>query len=489
MAVDILGQTWSISQKGQDIITENNTVNDKATLLKNALNSDLKEIGSPVLAKNANKANISQVVLQIQKIRNVSAPKANENSQAAPRMLKLMLTDGDTYIQAVETAPIPSLNRDKTPPGSKLLIHSAKICSGYVLLDSSNCSLLGGQVPALCEKWELAKSVKHQSRQNASSDGPPAWVNFGGKIQVEVQDKQFKSLETKSQEAKENSKFDLQRQDAIAEAASGAVKKVFGGGSKQPVQPAFNPRAKKSNEFPVRDKRNMKMKTGNGKEMEEKLQKPLEKVSLFDFLEDKLPPNENPGNDISQEPFKPHPNNNIQRNTPTNYQNNRYHNPYVNAKVTGNNSEYQNNSSRWKSGAYPNKQAEKDKPEKNPEINGLSNSFGKMSLNSQFASRSLKQHLNLGPQKKNNAAESVNTSATWKVGDDCVAKYWEDGKYYNANITAVTDTTCVVKFKGYGNIEEVLKTDCLPVSSEANKKSHYTGPMEFRRNTRTYRRQ
>jgi tudor domain-containing protein 3 len=166
MAVDILGQTWSISQKGQDIITENNTVNDKATLLKNALNSDLKEIGSPVLAKNANKANISQVVLQIQKIRNVSAPKANENSQAAPRMLKLMLTDGDTYIQAVETAPIPSLNRDKTPPGSKLLIHSAKICSGYVLLDSSNCSLLGGQVPALCEKWELAKSVKHQSRQN-----------------------------------------------------------------------------------------------------------------------------------------------------------------------------------------------------------------------------------------------------------------------------------------------------------------------------------
>jgi hypothetical protein len=63
MAVDILGQTWSISQKGQDIITENNTVNDKTTLLKNALNSDLKEIGSPVLAKNANKANISQVMV------------------------------------------------------------------------------------------------------------------------------------------------------------------------------------------------------------------------------------------------------------------------------------------------------------------------------------------------------------------------------------------------------------------------------------------
>lgn len=55
---------------------------------------------------------------------------------------------------------------------------------------------------------------------------------------------------------------------------------------------------------------------------------------------------------------------------------------------------------------------------------------------------------------------------TWnfKVGDRCLAKYWEDEKYYNAEIQAVTDKTCVVHFMEYGNFEEVLHTDCLPLT-------------------------
>jgi len=48
-------------------------------------------------------------VVQIQKIRNVSAPKANEESRTAPRMLKLTLTDGHTSCQAVELESIPAL--------------------------------------------------------------------------------------------------------------------------------------------------------------------------------------------------------------------------------------------------------------------------------------------------------------------------------------------------------------------------------------------
>ena len=50
-----------------------------------------------------------KIVVQIQKIRNVSAPKANEESRSAPRMLKLTLTDGHTCCQAVELESIPSL--------------------------------------------------------------------------------------------------------------------------------------------------------------------------------------------------------------------------------------------------------------------------------------------------------------------------------------------------------------------------------------------
>ena len=42
-------------------------------------------------------------VLQLQKIRNVSAPKDNEESQYAPRLMKLVLTDGHITCSAVET--------------------------------------------------------------------------------------------------------------------------------------------------------------------------------------------------------------------------------------------------------------------------------------------------------------------------------------------------------------------------------------------------
>lgn len=41
-------------------------------------------------------------ILQVQKIRNVSAPKDNEESQAAPRLLKLTLTDGHNSCSGVE---------------------------------------------------------------------------------------------------------------------------------------------------------------------------------------------------------------------------------------------------------------------------------------------------------------------------------------------------------------------------------------------------
>lgn len=52
----------------------------------------------------------------------------------------------------------------------------------------------------------------------------------------------------------------------------------------------------------------------------------------------------------------------------------------------------------------------------------------------------------------------------FKVGDRCLAKYWEDEKYYNAEIQAVTEKTCVVHFFEYGNFEEILHGDCLPIT-------------------------
>jgi hypothetical protein len=35
-------------------------------------------------------------------------------------------------------------------------------------------------------------------------------------------------------------------------------------------------------------------------------------------------------------------------------------------------------------------------------------------------------------------------------------------QYYNAEVTGVSERTCVVRFVEYGNYEEVLQDDCIP---------------------------
>lgn len=78
-----------------------------------------------------------------------------------------------------------------------------------------------------------------------------------------------------------------------------------------------------------------------------------------------------------------------------------------------------------------------------------------------------------------------------------MAKYWEDNQYYNADVTAVSATTCVVQFKDFDNYEEVLQLDCLPITEDlapsfgnqrhdqrpnrSQRHDNYSGGMEFRR--------
>ncbi|KAJ8937080.1 hypothetical protein NQ318_018015, partial [Aromia moschata] len=198
---------------------------------------------------------------------------------------------------------------------------------------------------------------------SASDDGPPPWVNFGNKIQTSSQDSDFKSLGTKNKEVnKDNSEFDLQRQGAIAEATTGAVKKIFGGRVKQNVQPVIL------------------LKHTHTRKNQENVSK---------FVESQ--------NKLTQREYQSY-----------NQQNKR---------------DYKQNS------------------------------------------------------------------------------YNKSERFYNAVITAITDKTYAVKFKGYGNIEEVLKTDCLPVTASYNRQNYgndqqnrrsdngkpYSGSMEFRRSARNYK--
>ncbi|KAM7354794.1 tudor domain containing 3 isoform 2-T2 [Cochliomyia hominivorax] len=174
-------------------------------------------------------------------MRNISAPKANEESTTVPRFLQLELSDGANTIAALEFERIASLNLN-VPPGTKLFFKAEKLklLNGFIVLKSSDIQVLGGKVEVLVEKWEVARQMLKYARSNrrlSGSGGPPPWIAFGKRIDghkdVLPTDKNFKSLQAaneKDKNSKENDEFNASRSQAIAEAAKAGQKKVFGGG-------------------------------------------------------------------------------------------------------------------------------------------------------------------------------------------------------------------------------------------------------------------
>lgn len=129
---------------------------------------DLRDIGDAALPEDFTKDPSkleSPVVVQIQKIRNVSAPKANEESSSAPRMLKLTLHDGKSICTGLETSPISFLSIN-TPPGTKLLLSNEglEVCHGVIWLVPNVITVLGGKVSHMIEKWELNRSLAKHTR-------------------------------------------------------------------------------------------------------------------------------------------------------------------------------------------------------------------------------------------------------------------------------------------------------------------------------------
>ncbi|CAH1105548.1 unnamed protein product [Psylliodes chrysocephalus] len=637
----ILGNEWHISSTGNEILTESGSIKDKQQIYNVALNTDLKEICKPVLHEFTNET--PKIILQIHKIRNISAPKANEESQVAPRLLKFTLTDGETYIQAFELVQLGGVSLKNTFPGTKLLLENARISSGYLLLTPQNCKVLGGKVVHLYEKWEITKSVQ-KNRKNIvdDEDGPPPWVNFGTKIKIGHQENNFKSLVDKTKESKESSEFDQQRQDAIAEAASGAIRKVFSGRVRQNVQVQSTNKKIPERTRERKDGGKFRGKTlVREKDNDERIEKPSEKLSLFAFLEDKLPVNSNQEhyyqNQFSKNNFKEvdssiedqnkydyrrkrtpipkefeksdynkkntinnpkrensystpssnnltdtvekksngnnqnmnfsigeqnkqkpnygaqktnsYPQNNYQTpNVVKNYSNkqklyprqdnphfqqdNNFHQQYnahpqqfqqnplfVHSNQNNHNSEPNKTYSQPQQGnyfqknqhypqqnssyavqkmtdTYQNSNAYNKHPQRQNfhqnDVDHVTQQVQKMAINGQFASRSLRQHLNLPDDRRNEDVQGKSKDVSvgrMNIGDEIMAKYWEDGKYYNAKIISITDKTFAVMFRDYGNIEEILKSDCqplLPGNNKFNQQStgsnrQYSGTMEYRR--------
>ncbi|KAI4830062.1 hypothetical protein KUCAC02_001715 [Chaenocephalus aceratus] len=234
---------WYLSDEG---IAELKGSAQKITpndIIRIALNSDLRPIGRKCIPPDINSGRIEKLegpcVLQVQKVRNVSAPKDREESQGAPRMLRLQMTDGHTICVGLEFKHLSKISLN-TPPGTKVkLLGTVQVKNGLLLLDDSKISVLGGEVDHMVEKWELQRSLAKHSRSNIGAEGgPPPFVAFDQrcerKEEVDTRDlDQRKTLKSQSvaKSPDENDEFEKQRTAAIAEIAKTKEgPRTFGGG-------------------------------------------------------------------------------------------------------------------------------------------------------------------------------------------------------------------------------------------------------------------
>lgn len=124
----------------------------------------MKEISSGGLPQDFAKSSKLEVptsgyIVQVQRIQNISAPKCNQESKSAPRMLLLELTDGSTYCSAIELDHLTTLSVN-TPPGTKILLKGTiKIFQGMLVLTSSTMKICNGVVAAMVEKWEHERTM------------------------------------------------------------------------------------------------------------------------------------------------------------------------------------------------------------------------------------------------------------------------------------------------------------------------------------------
>ncbi|XP_039529672.1 tudor domain-containing protein 3 isoform X1 [Pimephales promelas] len=240
----LIEEGWYLTDEGIEEC-KSSSEKEKTSLtdiIQVALNNDLRPIGKSFLPADINSGRIEKLegpcVLQVQKIRNVAASKDHEESQAAPRMLRVQMTDGHTLCTGLEFKHLSKISLN-TPPGTKVkLLGVVQVKNGILLLDDSKIAVLGGEVDHMIDKWEFQRSLaKHNRRNIGAEGGPPPFVPFGQKCghKEQVDSRaldQRKTLQSTNsvKSADDNDEFEKQRTAAIAEVAKSKETRTFGGG-------------------------------------------------------------------------------------------------------------------------------------------------------------------------------------------------------------------------------------------------------------------
>ncbi|XP_061431808.1 tudor domain-containing protein 3 [Lethenteron reissneri] len=237
---------WHLSEKGIEECKGLSPGVDTDSIVKVALNGDLRTIGDKFLPEEITRGKVDKLqgplVLQVVKVRNVAAPREQESCQGAPRMLRLQLTDGHISCPAIEFRALSTIGLN-TPPGSKVCLNgSVQVVNGFMLLEESNVRLLGGVVEHLVEKWQLQQSLARHTRSRVGGEGgPPPFVPFGQRTAGDSEDsaearRQLdarRSLQpaatAEGRDASGDDAFSKQRTAAIAQVARSKEARTFGG--------------------------------------------------------------------------------------------------------------------------------------------------------------------------------------------------------------------------------------------------------------------
>ncbi|XP_055624110.1 tudor domain-containing protein 3 [Toxorhynchites rutilus septentrionalis] len=472
---------WHLLPAGLERLLEGGvtgTTVDVNQAIKLALDVDLREIGGGALSSISSRLSKADsidgnIVVQILKIRNISAPKSNEESKVAPRLLKLTLTDGQTQYSALEGEHISAISLD-TPPGTKIYLKNGpiKITQGLLILAAGNVSVLGGKVASLAEKWELGRAMAKYAkggRIQLSANGPPPWIPFGQKIQQSISnDKNFKSLQTKEKDdSKENAEFTALRNDAIAEATKLGTKKTFGGGAKQLVDANVqkimdkgftedqanhalkltrnNVHRALSNLQRIEDRKQVQndIKSGkieppqrqgkrglNGKRDSESDagSKPSAKVSLFDFLEDILPESDAANKKSTSK-----------ETTPINGKDSKQSTDIHSSKVPPNNSYSGSSNIRSSNSISSGSASNQQQTSVSSQYNSASKSFNQQRFENNISSSFANRNSHNGPNSRNyNQFQSQDHNANHSSGTRQFAEY-NNNRYRGSTNAASAD--------------------------------------------------
>ncbi|CAF3394315.1 unnamed protein product [Rotaria socialis] len=197
---------------------------------KQLLDSDIRHTGEKCLPEITKLDQTTKpYIIQLHKTRNVTAPKDNEGSSNRPHLYRLTITDGHAFQNAIVLPSLRNFNFD-TPPGVKILLkQKTKVLNGFYILNDQTCEVLGGTVNELVHKWKLNKLMGKHVRTLIGEGAPPPWVPFGTRNASTTKvDTSKRSMDVAKvqQNTEEDPEFVRQRRAAIDNLLTGQKSKT-----------------------------------------------------------------------------------------------------------------------------------------------------------------------------------------------------------------------------------------------------------------------